>query len=249
MIHAELRENEGIVIVRPDHMQGLSESDFRTLTDLVDGYLEDHDSLRGLIIVAAHFPGWEGVSAFVSHIKFLRDHHRAIGKVALVSDDRILSAAPSVVEHFVNARVRHFPAADLERAKAWAATEDARAGRFLVLDGYPDDVVAVRAEGVITREDYEETLSPLVEKRLETQDRVKLLYWCGPAFEGLSAGAMWDDARLGLTHLGDFSKIAVVSDIGWVRQSVKLFAPLLPAKVQVFHDSDIEDAKRWISED
>jgi hypothetical protein len=60
---------------------------------------------------------------------------------------------------------------------------------------------------------------------------------------------MWDDARFGLTHLGDFSKIAVVSDIEWLRQSVKLFGPLIPAPVQVFHNTDIEDAKRWITED
>ncbi len=60
---------------------------------------------------------------------------------------------------------------------------------------------------------------------------------------------MWDDARFGLMHLGDFLKIAVVSDIEWVRQSVKLFAPLVRAPVQVFHNSGIEDANRWITED
>ena len=60
---------------------------------------------------------------------------------------------------------------------------------------------------------------------------------------------MWDDARFGLMHLGDFLKIEVVSDIEWVRQSVKLFAPLMPAPVQVFHNADIEDAKHWIEED
>jgi hypothetical protein len=47
-------------------------------------------------------------------------------------------------------------------------------------------------------------------------------------------------------HLGDFSKIAVVSDIEWVRQSVKLFAPFMPAPVQIFHNSDIENANLWI---
>jgi hypothetical protein len=35
----------------------------------------------------------------------------------------------------------------------------------------------------------------------------------------------------------------------WVRQSVKLFAPLMRAPVQVFHNAEIEDAKSWIADD
>jgi SpoIIAA-like len=249
MIHIEFNEVDGVAVIRPEQMHGLSEADFKALTDLVDHYLESHEALRGLVIVAKSFPGWEDFRAFISHIRFIRGHHRAIVKVALVSDSRLLSAAPYLVDHFVNARVRHFASADVEQAKAWVASEEARSGRFAILEGYPDNVVAIRAEGLITRDDYEETLIPLIEERIGARGRVKLLYWCGPEFEGFSAGAMWDDARIGLTHLGDFSKIAVVSDVGWVRQAAKLFAPFVRAPVQVFHNADIEQAKHWIIED
>ena len=249
MIRVDLNEAEGVAVIRPEQMHGLSEADFKELKDLIDHYLKDHDTLHGLVIAAESFPGWEDFKAFTSHIRFIRDHHRAIRKVALVSDSRLLSAAPYLVDHFVNAKVRHFAFTDIEQAKAWAASEEARAGRFVVLDGYPDNVVAFRAEGVITRDDYEETLIPIIEERISARGQVGLLYWCGDEFKGFSAGAMWDDARFGLTHLGDFSKIAVVSDIEWVRQSVKLFAPLVRAPVQVFHNADIEYAKRWIAED
>ena len=249
MIDVELNEAEGVAVVQPEQMQGLSESDFKQLTDRIDEYLKDHDTLRGLVIVTKSFPGWEDFNAFTSHIKFVRDHHRAIKKVAIVSDSQLLSVGPYVADHFVNAKVRHFAFADIEEAKAWAASEEARSGRFEVLDGYPDDVAAFRAEGVITRDDYQKTLIPVLEERISAQGKVKLLYWCGEEFEGFSAGAMWDDARFGLTHWGDFSKIAVVSDIEWVRQSVRFFAPLMRASVQVFHNAEIEDAKSWIAED
>ena len=124
-----------------------------------------------------------------------------------------------------------------------------RSGRFLTLEGYPDNVVAFRAEGVITRDDYVETLIPIAEEKIRTGGKIKLFYWCGEEFKGFSAGAMWDDARFGLMHLGDFLKIAVVSDIEWVRQSVKLFAPLVRAPVPVFHNAAIEDANCWITDD
>lgn len=248
MIHIDFDETAGIAVIKPERMGGLSESDFAQLRKLVDGYLQDHEFLHGLVIVADKFPGWEDFRAFISHFEFVRDHHRTVRKVALVSDSPVLSAAPSLVDHFVNARVRHFAAADIEPAKSWAAVEDPRSGRFEVLEGYPDDVVAVRAEGVITREDYEETLIPAIEAKIGAGRRAKLLYWCGEEFKGFSAGAMWDDARFGLTHLGDFAKIAVVSDVEWLRQSVKFFAPLMPMPVQVFHNADIDAAKHWIGE-
>ena len=61
--------------------------------------------------------------------------------------------------------------------------------------GYPDNVVALLAEGVITHDDYEKTLIPVVKNKIKTHGKVKLLYWCGEEFRGFSAGAMWDDAR------------------------------------------------------
>jgi hypothetical protein len=248
VIEVELDETDGVAVVRPETMRGLSESDFTHLTNHIDHYLEEHDALQGLVIVAKSFPGWEDFKAFTSHLTFIKDHHRAIRKIALVSDDFLLSTAPYLADHFVKAKIRHFPSANVEAAKAWAALEENHSGRFVFLDGYPDNVVAFRAEGVITLEDYEGTLIPAITEKISALGHVKLLYWCGREFRGFSAGAMWDDARFGLTHLGDFSKIAVVSDIEWLRHSVKLFAPLMRAPVQVFHNAGIENAKRWITE-
>jgi hypothetical protein len=99
MIHVDLNEAEGVAVIRPEQMHGLSEADFKELKDLIDDYLRDHDTLHGLVIAAKSFPGWEDFKAFTSHIRFIRDHHRAIRKVALVSDSRLLSAAPYLVYH------------------------------------------------------------------------------------------------------------------------------------------------------
>jgi hypothetical protein len=205
LIRFDLNEAEGVAVIRPDKMQGLSADDFKQLTTAIDHYLEDHDALRGLVIVAKIFPGWKDFESFMSHIRFVRDHHRAIKKVALASDSQLLSVAPHIIDHFVNAKVRHFAFADIEQAKTWVASDEPRSGRFTLLDGYPDNVVALRAEGVITHDDYEQTLIPIIEERISALGKIGLLYWCGQEFEGFSAGAMWDEARFGLTHLGDFS--------------------------------------------
>jgi len=42
------------------------------MTDCLDGYLKDHDNLRGLIIVTEKFPGWESFKAYATHLKMVR---------------------------------------------------------------------------------------------------------------------------------------------------------------------------------
>lgn len=248
MIHVEINQTDSVVTLRPVEMVQLTEADFKDVTDRMDKYLKTHDRLRGLVIVVDHFPGWDSLKSFTSHIRLIKDHHKIINRVAIVSDSQFLTAAPHLMDHFVAARVRHFDHADLEKAKTWASQDEPRNGRFVILDEYPDNVVAIRAEGTITRDDYEETLIPLIEEKIRNQGQIKLLYWCGQEFEGFTAGAMWDDARFGLMHIGDFLKIAFVTDVEWLRMSMKLFSPLLRMPAQVFHNAEVEDAKQWIIE-
>lgn len=119
-------------------------------------------------------------------------------------------------------------------------------GRFEFLDGFPRDVVAFEAKGHIEAEDYETILSPEIEARIREEGKVKLFYVLGPEFQGFSAGAAWQDTRLGLMHLADFARIAVVSDKDWVRTGTRMFAPLIPAEVGVFRLDDQATAKDWI---
>ena len=57
---------------------------------------------------------------------------------------------------------------------------------------------------------------------------------------------MWDDMRFGFSHLTTFSKLALVTDIDWIRTSAKLFGSLMPTEVMVFDVDDFDDAKNWI---
>lgn len=122
----------------------------------------------------------------------------------------------------------------------------AETGHFEIIGDLPADVVGIIAHGHITREAYEDQLIPLVEARIAQQGRVHLLYVIGPDFAGMSAGAIWDDARLGLMHLADFARVALVTDVEWVRLGVKMFAPLLPGQVRLFHLAELDEARRWI---
>ena len=115
------------------------------------------------------------------------------------------------------------------------------------MDDLPDDVLGLSVAGVVTARDYAETIVPLIEAKLARHEKIRLLYRIGPEFEAYTPGAVWSDAMVGVKHLTGFSRVAVVSDIGWIRHAVRAFAPLMPAEVQVFGDDALAEARAWVS--
>ncbi|MBC8242367.1 MAG: STAS/SEC14 domain-containing protein [Alphaproteobacteria bacterium] len=244
MLNVDFDAVESLVTVTPSGK--LSRDDFEHLKTTMNDYINGMDRVPSLLIVANNFPHWENFAALLAHAKFIRDHHELIPKVAIVGDGGALSILPALVDHFVRAKVRHFSRDGLSLAKEWALQVDDHPGALELIEGLPADVVALEARGILTSQDYQNTLTPLIKERLKSHDKLKLLCVLGKEFEAISGGALWDDARLGIVHYFDFSRIAIVSDIGWIRNSVKLFAPLMAAHVHVFREAELEEAKSWI---
>ncbi len=106
-----------ILYLRPK--SALEQGDFAQLAKTVDPHIEKTGGLAGLIIEAPRFPGWESFGAMAAHFRFVRDHHKRIRKVALVTDSAIGNVAQHLASHFVSAEIRHFAAGELEAAKQW----------------------------------------------------------------------------------------------------------------------------------
>ena len=117
-----------------------------------------------------------------------------------------------------------------------------------LIHGLPDNVVALSASGQVTGDDYEKVLIPAVESGFEAHEKIRLLYHIGPEFKKFTTTAMWDDARVGMHHLTGFEKIAVVTDVNWIKTMVKGIGLAMPDKVRIFDSSALEEAKIWISE-
>ena len=116
------------------------------------------------------------------------------------------------------------------------------------ITGLPNNVLGFTAHGEITAEDYQSVLVPAVEAKLYKMDRIRMLYVLGEGFEGITSTAAWEDTKVGLKHLTQFSRIAVVSDVGWINTSVKAFGFAMPCEVRVFHNKNLQEASTWISE-
>ncbi|HTS54836.1 MAG TPA: STAS/SEC14 domain-containing protein [Burkholderiales bacterium] len=117
MLQHELLRDRGILILKPDG--ALRAEDFTALAAAIDPYIEQNGKLNGLMIEASSFPGWEDFAALLSHLRFVRDHHRQIRRIAVVSDSPLLTTAPKIASHFVSAQLRTFAADARPAALAW----------------------------------------------------------------------------------------------------------------------------------
>ncbi len=121
MIESELDTANSILRIRPE--SALEAKDFEALAQKVDPYLEAEGELRGLIIEIPSFPGWKNLSSMLAHFRFVQDHHKRIGKVAVVTDSFVGEMAEHLASHFIAAKIRHFSLDDMPSAEAWLQGE------------------------------------------------------------------------------------------------------------------------------
>jgi SpoIIAA-like len=115
------------------------------------------------------------------------------------------------------------------------------------LQSFPDNVLAFVGRGRITRADYTNVLTPAVEKALATHKRVRLYYELASDFAGIDPGAMWEDFKVGVEHLTRWERVAVVTDIEWIRQATRLFGFMIPGAIKSFPISGADEARAWIT--
>ncbi len=122
MLKIELDQAAGIAILRPE--SALTEADFLSASQEIDPYIEETGKLQGLVIHVESFPGWQSFSALCKHLTFVREHHKKISHIALVTDSVIGNLAENIATHFISAEIKHFQFNQLEEAKSWIRQDE-----------------------------------------------------------------------------------------------------------------------------
>lgn len=117
-----------------------------------------------------------------------------------------------------------------------------------LIQGLPPGTLGFRASGQVTAEDYERNIVPDVEAAFALNRKLRLLYLTAEDFTGFDPGAMWDDAKLGARHFSGWERVALVTDVPWLRFASGAMGFLLPAEFRLFPVAELAAAKRWISE-
>jgi hypothetical protein len=112
-----------------------------------------------------------------------------------------------------------------------------------IVEGLPDNVVGVLAKGRVTNEDCRKVLKPAMEHSLSRYDKIRLYYEIDSRFPG----AAWDDLRIGVKHIPEWERVAIVTDVGWIRHTVNALRFLIPGEVRVFTSNEAFEGRAWIS--
>ncbi len=114
---------------------------------------------------------------------------------------------------------------------------------------FPENVAAFVCYGHVTKHDYATVLVPAIEKALKQHDKVRFYYKTAADFAGIDPSAAWKDTKVGIGHLLRWERFAVVTDVEWIKQTVKLFGFLIPGELKVFSTAEAAQARKWIVAD
>lgn len=115
-----------------------------------------------------------------------------------------------------------------------------------VLPGSPaKNVVAIRAVGKLTADDYAKTLEPLIDEQLAKSDGLRVVIVLGDEFKGMEADAVWEDLKIGFGNLTKWKRCAVVTDRDWIEKAMNVFGWMSPGDVKHFDEDELADAMKW----
>jgi hypothetical protein len=115
-----------------------------------------------------------------------------------------------------------------------------------LLQGFPNDVLAIAGADQVTGRDYRDVLIPAVNAALAQHPKLRVYYEITPTFSGIDAAAVWEDCRVGIMYWSRWRRMAVVTDAGWVRRAVQAFRFLMPGRLRVFPGHEAAAARRWL---
>jgi hypothetical protein len=112
-----------------------------------------------------------------------------------------------------------------------------------IIEGLPRKVVGIAVKGRVTMQDCRDVLMPAMKKSLKRHDKIRLYYELSCRFPG----AAWDDLDLGIEHASRCERVAIVTDVAWVRLTVKALRFLIPGEIRVFATIQAPEGRAWIT--
>jgi SpoIIAA-like len=115
------------------------------------------------------------------------------------------------------------------------------------LTDLPSGVIGFETAGKLHAEDYRDVLLPALERAAAEGDIRCVIVIAD--FGGLSAGALWEDLKMGVEHLRAWKRIALVTDIEWMTHVIALFGWMTPGEVKHFPIAERDAAITWAAGD
>jgi hypothetical protein len=106
-------------------------------------------------------------------------------------------------------------------------------------------VVTVVVSGKLTAEDYEHFV-PELARFIQSKGKIRILFHMKD-FHGWKLSAVWEDTKFSLHHYSDIERVAFVGDREWEKGMAAFCRPFTKSALQYFDESQIDEARRWLS--
>jgi len=116
-LQASIDDVKGVMYFKP--LGEITSEDFEYLGMLMDPYIERKKDLKGLVIDASLFTGYESFDAFITHFKFVRGHQKHVEKLAILTDSDLVIFGEKLGSVFINAEIKRFKVSDKDKAFEW----------------------------------------------------------------------------------------------------------------------------------
>src|SRR5262245_23615644 len=120
---------------------------------------------------------------------------------------------------------------------AWSECPHAASGgsrMIRVLDQMPDGVIGVEVTGKLSVEDYKEVLAPALAAATTGGRKIRIVLTFTGEFHGMEVEAVWQDVKTGIRDWSAWERIALVTDHGWMRDGLRMFAWAIPGEAKAF---------------
>src|SRR3974390_1915213 len=113
------------------------------------------------------------------------------------------------------------------------------------LSDMPPGVIGFECSGKVRAEDYRDVVLPALELAAAGGE-VRFLIVMDD-FDGMTGGGPWQDLKLGFEHIRHWKRVALVTDIEWMRHATHLFGWMTPGDTKTFPIAEREAAIDWVA--
>ena len=114
-----------------------------------------------------------------------------------------------------------------------------------LLENLPDGLVGFKASGKIDANDYKDIILPAIDNYLVSNQEIRMVYQFDDETATYTLGGMYEDAKVGLAHIKQWHKVAIVTDKKWLEKSAEVMSKVFPAELRSFHSDEFDKAVEW----
>lgn len=233
-------------IVKAKIVGEMQAEDWDTAAPTIDQLINDYGNIN-LFLDATEFKGWDDLKAAKAHLSFVKNHHKKIDRVALVTGKNWQHWIAGAASVFVDAELKAFEDNQRNLAADWVQGNEQEVENISVKCHGDDNVLGIKINGKIRSEDYEKVLIPAMEDMIAEKSPISTLIDMSD-FSGMEISAFWDDFKFGIKHMKDFKRIAIVGNKKWIERAAKLADPLTKVEIRSFLTTDMEEAWEWVAD-